>query len=415
MNTHDGMSQVIKDYYQTIFKASPEVRMGEGVAQARVSREKNDKLVQDISFEEFTVAVKQMHPDKASSPDGLNPAFFQHFWESMGKEVYECCKVWLSTCSFPDDINNTNLVLIPKKANPSNMKDFRPIALCNVLYKILAKVLANQLKVLLPDLISENQSAFVLRRCITENVLVAFEVLHHMKRSKTGQHGEVALKLDNSKAYDRVDWNFLRQRMRSMGFCRTWNNWIMMCVRMVSYEVCFNGSSIGPIIPEQGIRQGDPFSPYLFLLCAEGFSDSINIAATNGVINGCKISATTPVITHLLFVDDSFLFFRADTIEANAVKDLLNAYEQQSRQSVNFQKYGVFFSSNVRLDKQRELLEILGVTKALEDIKYLSLPSLVGRSKKKVFGFIKDRVWQRIQRWKVISGFYIHLEAFVLT
>lgn len=130
MNTHDGMSQVIKDYYQTIFKASPEVRMGEGVAQARVSREKNDKLVQDISFEEFTVAVKQMHPDKASSPDGLNPAFFQHFWESMGKEVYECCKEWLATCSFPADINNTNLVLIPKKANPSNMKDFRPI--CSV-------------------------------------------------------------------------------------------------------------------------------------------------------------------------------------------------------------------------------------------------------------------------------------------
>ena len=269
-----------------------------------------------------------------------------------------------------------------------------------MLYKILAKVLSNRLKVLLPDLISENQSAFVPGRCITDNVLVAFEVLHHMKRSKTGQRGEVALKLDISKAYDRVDWNFLKQRMRSMGFCRTWISWIMMCVRTVSYEVCFNGSSIGPIIPERGLRQGDPLSPYLFLLCVEGLSDSINIAATNGVINGSKISATAPVITHLLFADDSFLFFKADAIEATAVKELLNVYEQQSGQSVNFQKSGVFFSSNVRLDKQRELIDILGVTKALEDSKYLGLPSLVGRSKKKVFGFIKDRVWQRIQGWK---------------
>lgn len=138
------------------------------------------------------------------------------------------------------------------------MKDFRPIALCNVHYKILAKVLANRLKVLLPSLISENQSAFVPERSITDNVLVAFEMLHHMKRRKTGQHGEVALKLDISKAYDRVDWNFLRHRMRSLGFCRTWISCIMLCVTTVSYKVCFNGSSVSPINPERGLRQGDP-------------------------------------------------------------------------------------------------------------------------------------------------------------
>lgn len=85
------------------------------------------------------------------------------------------------------------------------MKDFRPIALCNVLYKILAKILANHLKVLIPKLISENQSALITGRTITDNVLVAFEMLHHMKRKKSGQLGEVALKLDISKAYDRVD------------------------------------------------------------------------------------------------------------------------------------------------------------------------------------------------------------------
>lgn len=163
-----------------------------------------------------------MHPDKASGPDGLNPAFFQHFWSLMGNEVFNCCKAWLQDCSFPAELNDTNVVLIPKKDNADNMKDLHHIALCNVLYKIMAKVLANRLKSILPVTISKNQSAFVLGRSITDNVLVAFEVLHFMKRKNHGAVGEVALKLDVSKAYDRVDWRYLKERMVQMGFFNTW-------------------------------------------------------------------------------------------------------------------------------------------------------------------------------------------------
>lgn len=327
---HEGMCLIVQQYYGDIFKASEYVQVEESEARFMISEDQNMDLVADVSFEEFTVALKQMHPDKASGPDGLNPAFFQQFWDCMGREVYECCKNWLSTCSFPADFNNTNLFLIPKKTNACNMKDFRPIALCNVLYKILAKVLANRLKMILPGLISENQSAFVPGRSITENVLIAFEVLHHMKRKRGRNEGEVALKLDISKAYDRVDWDYLRIRMKSMGFCWKWINWIMLCVTTVSYEVYFNDSSIGPIIPKRGLRQGDPLSPYLFLLCVEGLSDLLNEAGERGNIHGCQVSPTAPVITHLLFADDSFLFFKANKEETRAVKAVLNKYEQQS-------------------------------------------------------------------------------------
>ena len=146
-----------------------------------------------------------MHPDKAGGPDGLNPAFFQQFWPILGKEVYSCCKDWLNNNSFPTNLNDTNMVLIPKKENACRLKDLPPIALCNILYKILSKVLANRLKLILPHIISENQAAFVPERSINDNVLIAFELIHHMKQSSRGSEGDVALKLDISKAYNKVD------------------------------------------------------------------------------------------------------------------------------------------------------------------------------------------------------------------
>lgn len=124
--------------------------------------------------------------------------------------------------SFPADLNDTTVVLIPKKEAADSMKDLRPIALCNVLYKIIANVLANRLREILPGLISENQSAFVHNRNITDNVLVAYELLHYMKQKKRGSCGEIALKLDVRNAYDRVSWSFLKEQMKKMGFDNRW-------------------------------------------------------------------------------------------------------------------------------------------------------------------------------------------------
>lgn len=155
------------------------------------------------------------------------------------------------------------------------MRDLRPISLCNVLYKIVSKVLVNRLRPLINKWISQEQAAFVHSRSIMDNALTAFEVLHHMRCKTKEKIGEVALKLDISKAFDSVNWSYLKAILFKMGFSSQWTSWMMMCITSVEYHVIFNGDRIGPITPERGLHQGCPLSPYLYILCVEGLSASI--------------------------------------------------------------------------------------------------------------------------------------------
>ena len=190
----------------------------------------------------------QMHPDKLPRPDGFNPAFYQRFWDLVGDDVYRDSLEWMNNLCFPPSVNHTNICLILKHHNPRTMKDYKPIVLCNVNYKILAKVLENRLKKLLPRIISHEQSAFVSGRSIMDNVLVAFEIIHHMKRKNKGKHGDVAFKIDISKAYDKIDWGFLIGIMLKLGFYNRWVDLMMLCVSAVRYNVLVNGREVGPII-----------------------------------------------------------------------------------------------------------------------------------------------------------------------
>lgn len=135
------------------------------------------------------------------------------------------------------------------------------------------------------------------------------------------------------------------------------------------------------------------------MICVEGLSLSLRKAAKEGSISGCKIHEDAPAVTHLLFADDSFLFCRANSEEVGAIKDILRRYEAKSGQAIYFQKSGIYFSSNVRVDKQQEIKNVLEVHKYLSEGKYLGLPSFVSKAKSRVFSFLKDRVWKKIQGW----------------
>jgi hypothetical protein len=282
--------ETARNYFEHLFQANITAHDPIlSIITPKITEEDNGRLVAPITKEELKAALFQMHPHKAPGPDGFNPVFYQHFWDMCGNDIFASVKEWLDRGYFPSSLNETNICLIPKCDNPISMKDLRPISLCNVLYKMVSKLLANRLKGCLEKCVSEEQSAFVEGRSILDNALIAIEVIHALKRKTKGRKGSLALKIDISKAYDKVDWGFLRGMLERLGFSNKWINWMMLCVSSVNYSVLVNFEQVGPIFPGRELRQGDPLSPYLFILITEGLTALIKQSMASGALHGVQI------------------------------------------------------------------------------------------------------------------------------
>ena len=247
----DSITQAAIDYFNNIYASASPLGIDEIIdaIPTWVTEEMNENLNRSFTREEVAIPLKQIHPIKAPGPDGMSAIFYQKYWSIVGCSITNMVLNVLNNNLSMACLNKTNTALIPKVNNPKRMTDFRPISLCNVVYKLISKTIANRLKVILPHIISENQSAFILDRLITDNVLVAFELMHYLNHKNVGGVGYMAAKLDMSKAFDRFEWCFIKGVMEKLEFSSKWIDLVMRCISSVSYSVLINGVACGNIIP----------------------------------------------------------------------------------------------------------------------------------------------------------------------
>ncbi|KAG5561218.1 hypothetical protein RHGRI_004294 [Rhododendron griersonianum] len=395
-HVEEGMKQANAEEEEYWRAKSKEVIQG---IQSKVTTEMNARLIRPIFIGEVKTALFQMKPSTAPGPDGMTVGFFQKYWDVVGREITDALRSFMFSGKLLKGMNHTHIVLIPKVKCPVNMTQLRPISLCNVAYKILAKVLANRLSKVLPAVVSPNQCAFVPGRVITDNILIGQEIFHHLKNKRGGRCHNVAVKLDMSKAYDRVEWIFLERIMLKLGFHLKWVGWVMECLKTVSYSFLLDGQISGYIKPSRGLRQGDPLSPFLFLLCGEGLSVMLQKGEMERSIKGVKICRNSPAVSHLFFADDTLLFGEASVRAVMNIKRLLEVYGKASGQLINFGKSCCFFSSNTPVAERERLSQLLGIRRDVNLGNYLGLPTDLSQTRHKIFSYMKDNLGGKTERW----------------
>ena len=400
--SEEEIEKELCDHYTELFKSSQPEGLQEILHEVprTITRQMNEQLIKPVEESEIKLALFSMHPNKATDIDGMSPLFFQQYCQIISVVILNAVNSFFHSSKLLRSVMETIISLIPKVEAPVNLANYRPISLCTVLYKIISKILTNRLKKVLNHCISCSQSAFIPGRQILDNVLIAQEILHFLKNKRKGKTGFMSMKLDMSKAYDRIEWTFLGRMMLKMGFCPIFIRWIMVCISSVSYSFNLNGGKVGHVLPSRGLRQEYPLSPYLFIICAEGLSRLLKKAVDDKSLTGLKICKDSPVISHLFFADDSLLCCKATKQEAGIVKEILKKYEKALGQMVNYEQLAMIFSRNTLNQDRKEIGEELGnMTEAISG-KYLGLPMAIGKSKRQVFEYVKRKISDKMQGWK---------------
>nr|GEV91106.1 hypothetical protein [Tanacetum cinerariifolium] len=353
--------------------------------------------VHDISSQEVKSAMFSMGNDKSPSPDGFTTAFFKDTWDIIGADVIKAVKEFFTNGRLLKELNHTIIALIPKVNTPGRVTDYRPISCCNVLFKCISKIIANRLKDSLKRLVSPNQSTFVPGRCISDNILLTQEIMHnyHLDRGVP----QCAFKVDIQKAYDTVDWDFLRVSLISFGFHERMIAWIMECVTTTSFSISINGSLHGYFEGKRGLRQGDPLSPYLFTLIMEVFTLMLKRRVREASTFTYHRFCSELDLINLCFADDLFFFSHGDVNSAKVIKDALDDFKDASGLNPSMPKSKAYFCNVINYTK----LAILNVLPFEEDrlpVKYLGVPLVSSRLIFRDGKELIDKVQNHVNDWK---------------
>ena len=293
----EKISNTFVNYFRSIF-ASSNVNNGRPFLHTEMPHNSNDYTYSIPDEDEVLATLKEMKRNASPGPDGFNVEFYIATWEWIGKDVMQLVRDFFLSGSMPNHINDTHIALIPKKLVPLVSADYRPISLCNVIYKIIAKCIANRLKPHLPDYIHPSQQAFIEGRRISNNIIIAQEITHSFALKSWKEKGFM-LKIDLAKAFDRIEWNFIVAALTRKGLHPHFINLIHACISTPTFSVIINGQPFAKFKGDRGIRQGCPLSPYLFVLAINELSIALQEAMSANNFAGIKLGSNCPSIHSL--------------------------------------------------------------------------------------------------------------------
>lgn len=275
---------------------------------------------------------------------------------------------------------------------------YRPISLCNVTYKILSNILVSRIRPLINTIISPYQNAFVAKCLISDNIALAHELLHTMK-SKKSKTSYTALKIDLEKAYDKLEWNFIRKSLEHCNFLNQLINWIMISIESVSFDLHINGHISESWNPKRGIRQGDPLSSYIFIICLNFLILKFVEGHKSKQSDGLQINKNTPPILILCYVDDCIIFYKTNDKSINFFQNTLQCFAEEAGLNINWNKTKAFFSKNITKKRIKEISNKHQIKVENIGEKYLGLPFNVQSIVKESFYDIINKTQVKISNW----------------
>ncbi|KAA0034017.1 LINE-1 retrotransposable element ORF2 protein [Cucumis melo var. makuwa] len=371
-NTNNNISLAFVNYFSRLYRSSTkkDPLFIDNLEWNPIDYSEWSPLCAPFLEEEIKGVINSFEGNKAPGPDGFPISFFKSYWHLLKEDILVIFKDFFEKGVINKNMKNTYIALIAKKKNYSHPKDFRPISLTMSIYKIIAKTLSNWLKLTLPDTISGNQLAFIKNRQITDAILMANEALDYWKMKK----------------------------IKEKNFPPSWRKWIGGCISNVTYSIIVNGKPQGRIKANRGLRQGDPLSPFLFVIAMDYLSRLLSHLESTGAIKGVCL-ANDCNISHILFADDILLFVEDNDLYLNNLRMAISLFEKASGLKINLTK-SVMVPVNVSWPRALECASSWDISCHTLPLTYLGVP-LGGNPKSKLFlRNIEDRIQKKLSNWK---------------
>ena len=396
----ERVTEHIVNYYNCLFSSNyflQDSNLLEEVVPNLIDEPTNKLLTMIPSTEEIKNAVFDLNNEGAPGPNGFGACFFQTYWDIVHKEVTDAVIQFFQTGWLAPNYNANTLILIPKTSNADSIDQYRPIALANFKFKVITKVMADRLAKILPNIISVEQRGFIRGRNIKDCIILASEAINVLDKKSFG--GNLALKIDVSKAFDTLNWTFLIKVLKAFGFSDIFCFWINSILHSATISILINGSQHGYFNCTRGVRQGDPLSPLLFCIVEEVLSRGITKLVQEGKVELISASRNSQIPSHCFYADDLMVYCRGKISGLEALKELFTQYAYCSGQSINLRKSSIH-AGGINQQRLNHLANLLGFSIGNLPFIYLGVPIFKGRPKTIYFQSTADKIRLKLANWK---------------